>query len=519
MADETTRNHYVLAAESFLIFFMSCYMISIFIIKKKKINREVIVFTRYPIPGKAKTRLIPYLGETAAAKMQMLMTEHMINVLQQFHHTGLGIRVTVQYNGGSESQMKYWLERRLCGLPCSYHAQADGDLGAKLKSAVKASFDRGSQYVIVIGSDIPGIDTSILQTGFDMLAQAGVEMVLGPAQDGGYYLVGFNRRALKVIDHIFEGMDWGSEWVFQQQMARAQQLQIPVGVHPVTLHDVDTEEDIEVFEKEVKVSRDELTSPMWSIIIPTLNEAQNIKACLQNISESISMLSSVSEIVVSDGGSVDDTVHIVDEMTATYPLAVKLVHSKPGRGHQLIAGVKVARGHRYLVLHADSRLPKEFDTLASACLDQPGVVAGAFGFQLDVLSDNALTKTEPFWFVQQMRLLVWGTNKRATVYEKPYGDQALFMDRRTYRLVGGFPPYRLMEDYVMVEKLRTVGHVCVLHDDPVVTSYRRWQKYGYFKVTGLSQVIILAYHLGVHPDTLAGWYHDDKTSVVKHKAS
>lgn len=126
---------------------------------------------------------------------------------------------------------------------------------------------------------------------------------------------------------------------------------------------------------------------------------------------------------------------------------------------------------------------------------------------------STLQKKEPWWFILQMKALVWGTNKRAVKYEKPYGDQALFMTKEVYSMVGGFPPYFLMEDYIMVDKLKTLGHIAIVEGHPVTTSYRRWRKWGYLKVTGLSQLIIMAYHLGVHPNTLATWYYGDKINI------
>lgn len=217
--------------------------------------------------------------------------------------------------------------------------------------------------------------------------------------------------------------------------------------------------------------------------------------------------------MISDGGSCDRSVEVVEEFSKTSPVNVRLIHSIPGRGNQLISGVDVSIGTNLLFLHADSKLPKNYDILACECLDTPGVVAGAFPFMLDVLENSNLRSMEPWWFILQMKALVWGTNIRSSKYEKPYGDQALFMKRRTYDMVGGFPPYFLMEDYILVEKLRTIGHIGVVKGSPVVTSYRRWRKWGYFKVTGLSQLIIIAYKLGLHPNTLAKWYYGNKIKM------
>ena len=81
-------------------------------------------------------------------------TEHIVNKLQEVYDNGLSINVTLQYYGGTYSQMKYWIQRQLHNLPCSYRPQSDGNLGQKLTSAVKDSFKRLNNYVIVIGKAV-----------------------------------------------------------------------------------------------------------------------------------------------------------------------------------------------------------------------------------------------------------------------------------------------------------------------------------------------------------------------------
>ncbi|XP_052781882.1 uncharacterized protein LOC128218285 isoform X2 [Mya arenaria] len=453
MADEQTDS-----GSGFLLCISSIFIITIvtFILlrikrKRNALSKEIIVFTRYPIPGKAKTRLIPALGPKAAARLQVIMTEHVVNSLQRVYHLDWSTQVTLQYNGGRKDQMEYWLSRKLCGMQCNYRQQAEGDLGTKLKSAVKDSFSRGNENVFVIGADIPGIDVKVIGSAFDTLKLPQHDMVLGPAEDGGYYLIGFSRAALKYIDYIFDEIEWGTEKVFQQQLQKAKDLNAHVAVLPYKLRDVDTEEDISVFEGEVGVSREQLMDQAWSVIIPTLNEEHNIKKCIDSVLQQATDTGNIREIVISDGGSTDNTITCVQELANTSPVPIHVVHSDPGRGSQLIAGTEQSTGEKLLFLHADTRLPHGYDTLALNCLSTPGVVAGAFRFQLDILAEKDLQKKEPWWFILQMKGLTWGTCVRGEKHELPYGDQCLFLDRRTYRHVGGFPPFRLMEDYAMVQ--------------------------------------------------------------------
>ncbi|KAL4225796.1 hypothetical protein ACF0H5_013787 [Mactra antiquata] len=371
-----------------LSFYISFYKSS----RRKK--GEVIVFTRYPVPGKSKTRLIPAIGKLAAAKLQVCMTEHIIQILQKAYISlNKSILVSLQYNGGTTSEMEYWLQRKLWGLPCTYRVQQGNTLGDKLKNAIKESFERGNKSVIVIGADIPGISEEVIKMSFESLTKKS-DMVIGKAEDGGYYLIGFSTNSLRYIDKIFDDIDWGTDKVFIQQIKNADNVGAMVQVLPVVLQDVDTEEDIDVFEREVKVTVKELQDNTWSIIIPTLNEENKILNTLNNIEQCCSDIKHIKEIIISDGGSQDKTKSIVEQFIEYSNISVKIVDSKPGRGRQLMTGVDVSTGYNYFFLHADTILPDNYDILAMKCLSKQGVVAGTFRFQLDVL-DN--TQLETIW--------------------------------------------------------------------------------------------------------------------------
>lgn len=109
-----------------------------------------------------------------------------------------------------------------------------------------------------------------------------------------------------------------------------------------------------------------------SIIIPTLNEAGNIKEAIATTQPSTNI-----EIIVVDGGSQDDTVEIAKS------LRVKVISSSPGRASQMNASVVAASGEILLFLHADTRLPTDFDVMVRTALQKPGTVAGAFALRID----------------------------------------------------------------------------------------------------------------------------------------
>jgi uncharacterized protein len=141
----------------------------------------LIIFTRYPIPGEAKTRLIPALGAAGAAQLQRRMTQQTIATAQQTTHP-----IQIQFCGGTIDELRSWLGDKL-----GYAAQADGDLGDRMAQAFDQGFAAGHDRVVIIGTDCPGIDRTILDQAFTALESH--DLVLGPAADGGYYLIGLRR--------------------------------------------------------------------------------------------------------------------------------------------------------------------------------------------------------------------------------------------------------------------------------------------------------------------------------------
>jgi rSAM/selenodomain-associated transferase 2 len=220
------------------------------------------------------------------------------------------------------------------------------------------------------------------------------------------------------------------------------------------------------------------TSPI-SVIIPTLNEADNLTATLAPLRDIAGL-----EIIVADGGSSDSTVTIA-------AAGARVISARPGRGCQQNVGAAAATGEILLFLHADTLLPTGFAQMLRACLGQQNVAAGAFSLAID-RPGAALN------FIAAM------ANHRAKLLQLPYGDQALFMTREIFRKSGGFPEIAIMEDFALVSKLRKLGRIKIL-PATVVTSGRRWRELGIFRATVLNQVLIGGYLLGLSPASLASW--------------
>lgn len=194
----------------------------------------LIVFTRYPNPGKTKTRLIPALGAQGAATLQRKMTEDTLAQVKQLQ-ASYPVSVEVHFAGGNEQVMQAWL-----GASIIYQRQSEGDIGYRMASAFQASFEIGMTAVVIIGTDCPDLNAQLMAQAFQALRQ--YDLVLGPAQDGGYYLIGLRR----LIPELFTGIRWSTAEVLQQTLDIAQGLELEVAYLPV-LSDVDRPEDLSVW--------------------------------------------------------------------------------------------------------------------------------------------------------------------------------------------------------------------------------------------------------------------------------
>ena len=195
------------------------------------ISEKLIIFTRYPEPGITKTRLIPVLGKAGAANLHRLMAQRTIARALSLQKSRR-LSVEIHHTGGSQQQMEDWL-----GTDLIYQNQIDGDLGARMAAAFQNSFDSGVDKVAIIGTDCPDLKAEILAQAFDELSDR--DLVLGPAKDGGYYLIGLRRS----IPELFDGINWGTSEVFASTRAIAQNLGLNIAVLPI-LADIDRPEDL-----------------------------------------------------------------------------------------------------------------------------------------------------------------------------------------------------------------------------------------------------------------------------------
>ena len=183
---------------------------------------RIVLFTRFPEAGSCKTRLIPALGADGAARLHRRLTERTLDILRS-----TGQNVTVAITGAPRSSFANWL-----GDDVMLVQQPDGDLSARLHPFVEAA------PVIVFGSDTPDLQPSHVQAAVRGLQNH--KVVIGPAEDGGYYLIGMREP----LPQLIENMPWSTEQVLPTTLERLEKL----GIEPLLLAplaDCDTPEDLE----------------------------------------------------------------------------------------------------------------------------------------------------------------------------------------------------------------------------------------------------------------------------------
>jgi len=318
-------------------------------------RETLILFARFPESGKVKTRLIPSLGAEGAAREHRLMVEHTVTQARLWQQASGG-RVCLAYSGGKVAQWRAWL-----GNDFNLLAQTPQDLGAKLIHAVGWAFAQGAQRVVVVGSDCPKLRPRHIQKAFSALETK--DLVLGPAHDGGYYLIG--QRFLE--PGLFTQVPWSTSRVFSQTQKNAKALRWRTAVLE-TLSDVDTPRDLKLWTQ----MRTRDAGRGISIIIPAWNEAGTIGATVKQARQARQ-----AEVLVVDGGSTDATRALARAAGA------KVMCAPLGRAAQQMAGAARARGSVLLFLHADTRLPDGYDICVREILSRPQVALGAFTLKVD----------------------------------------------------------------------------------------------------------------------------------------
>ncbi len=403
---------------------------------------RLILFSKFPRPGRCKTRLIGTIGALPAARLQQLMTEKVFAAASRLDN----IDLRVHYTGCGEREMRRWLG------PGDYVRQGRGDLGERMKRALCNAFEQGCRRAVIVGSDCPSITSQDMERAFELLDDN--DLVLGPSTDGGYYLIGMSRPA-----DVFAGIRWSTPQVLERTLESAYRQGLRVAMLP-NRTDIDMPKEL--------ATAPQLTHragrPFVSVVVPALNEADNIRRTIE------SLRCAGVEIIVADGGSTDATAEIAQECGA------RVIQSRPGRARQMNSGAAAAAGEVLLFVHADTILPDDYAAMIFIAMLDKATTGGAFRHVTDM--ESSLMK-----FSEAV------VDFRSRHLRLPYGDQAIFVRRTAFEQTGGYPLVDPAEDLEFIRRLNRLGQIEIL-PAAAVTSARRWRKLGTLKTMLLNQLIL-----------------------------
>lgn len=473
-------------------------------------RRAVLLFTRIPLPGRTKTRMMPSLTPKQCARLH---AELIRDAARAAADCGPDTDLFVFYDGPDTElwRLAALIDPIVCaqkkGSSCAqsrqvlrrsdflkkektavYLPQRGDGLGARMYAAMQTVLGADWSYdaAVLAGTDIPALCGKQLRQAFRLLQSR--DVVLGGTEDGGYYLVGMKRAE----PAVFALDTYGTGSVLSQTAEQAWRAGCSLGFTE-RLMDLDTPEDLSIFQKMLRKDRRlqktytgrYLTrTRKISIIVPLYNEAKTI----EKLQAQLRPLRKDCEILLVDGGSTDGTCEKIDP-------AFHLIHTEKGRARQMNAGAKRSTGEILFFLHADSELPPH--PLAWIRRVMETHEAGCFGIAFH--SRN--------FFMWTCRVI---SNHRVKDRKVMFGDQGIFIDRNLFFAAGMFPELPLMEDYQLSLKLKKMGIKLGMAGRRIYTSDRRFPKGTIPKLRLMWKMNRLRkkYRDGVPAEELAAEYRD-----------
>jgi rSAM/selenodomain-associated transferase 1 len=199
----------------------------------KDIKKKLLVFVRVPEVGRVKTRLVGTLSEECVCQLYKCFVEDILATLSNREYD-----ISICYDPPEgRQQMISWL-----GSSFSFMPQRGVSLGERMENAFTAVFSEGVEQAVLIGSDLPDLDATIIDEAFEGLKNH--DLVVGPAVDGGYYLIGFNAGSFS--PKIFHGIPWGTNQVFDITAALITKSNLSMHLLP-KWQDIDTHDDLKAF--------------------------------------------------------------------------------------------------------------------------------------------------------------------------------------------------------------------------------------------------------------------------------
>lgn len=354
--------------------------------------------------------------------------------------------IYVSYTGGEPEKL-----RTVFGNAVAYMNQQGENLGDRMLDVIKSVKSYGYDKIVLIGSDVPELSSSTILDAYNKLDVA--DTVIGPTQDGGYYLIGMN----EVCESAFNVEQYGVSTVYEDTVRSINESGHTV-IATDTYQDIDDADDVRGFIERMRSDKHlsnsctgrYITDTMSiSIIVPTYNESSTIEATLKQLEQ----YRDDAEIIIVDGSSTDDTVNRIGNDW-------KVITCEKGRGTQMNRGAKASSGDILFFLHCDCTLPSDALSEIRRCMATNRY--GCFGLKFN--SKN--------FFMWTNRVI---SNHRAWKRGLPFGDQGIFIDRDLFFKSGGFPEIPIMEDYEFGRRLAAFGMKPAKTGARLVASDRRYE--------------------------------------------
>ena len=428
----------------------------------------LIIFMKYPEAGRVKTRLSREIGDEKALYVYQKLARRTLGVASDFKHTHEKIDLFLFYD---PPERKIPFMKSYPG-PWEFIPQIDGHLGHRMQAAFHHVFRTGYRQTVLIGTDIADIGERDIHDAFQALSVN--RAVLGPALDGGFYLIGLS----SMVDNVFNFSSWSTPSVFERTIDCFESAHIKV----TTVNqrkDIDKNQDLQWLRHNA-VFQDQI-----SIIVPFLNETGKIASLVDTLEAG---LWPGDEIILVKGGLPSE------RKSQGLSAHTALFYAPRGRGNQINLGAKMARNNLFWFLHADTSPPPNFGYHVRKLSNVPEVVFGCF--ELRFRPTNVYLDLISRW-----------ANLRTRHLKLPYGDQGLFCKRRIFEELGGFKKQFLMEDLDFVRNCEKLGKLLVV-PQPIGSSSQRYLTKGLLRASLLNHLIVFLYFLGMDDKKLYKLYYN-----------
>ncbi len=497
------------------------------------IRETLLIFMRFPELGKVKSRLGAAFGAEGALALYTRLARRTLGVAADFKRLRPGVHIHVFF---TPSGRKDDFARFYPG-PWDFVPQEGGHLGERMERAFLRAWERGLGHAVMVGADIADLAAADIEEAFEALESQGA--ALGPASDGGFYLIGLKRPC----GSIFGYERWGEGDVFRR--TRDGLLRSGLSLHVVRERsDIDRPEDVlrlggASFQSSSRSDRPPSLTPSaktpnstagvgteggaagWSIVPDSTAEARGgrgefpdgltagprlfrsrLSVVIPTLGppERLRPLLDILEAGLWPGDSIIAVLGVKDcdgseiRLPADSPGSrTRWISAPMGRGVQMNAGAREADGDVLWFLHGDSTPPPQFAYHVRKILDAPRASLGCF--RLAFFPSTPLLDAIASW-----------ANFRTRRMKLPYGDQGFFCRRETFEALGGFGKRFIMEDVDFVQRARKTGKLLLL-PETVHTSSGRYLEKGVLRTSLQNHLLMFLHFLGVDDRKIHSIYY------------